>query len=127
MVDRILVFHRGIGTAHLKGILFEEKLDLLCEYTVLRAYNFILSFVPEKWGGRKKAKAAGGGGTEGGAGALRALKPSATLARQFSTLAGEVVEGQYIASTHKYAKVGLGCFGWGRLVLVDWFWLVGWD
>jgi len=109
MADRILVFHRGIGTANLKGHLFNEKLDLLCEYTVLRIFDALMALVPEKWGGKKRAAGAAGAA----ASPARALKPSATLARQFSTLAGEVKGGQYIASDHKYAKVEAGGWGWG--------------
>jgi hypothetical protein len=32
--DRILVFHRGIGTEKLSGLLIDQKLDLLMDYTV---------------------------------------------------------------------------------------------
>jgi hypothetical protein len=32
--DRILVFHRGVGTEKLSGLLIDQKLDLLMDYTV---------------------------------------------------------------------------------------------
>lgn len=31
--DRILVFHRGIGSAKVSGLLIDQKLDLLMDYT----------------------------------------------------------------------------------------------
>jgi hypothetical protein len=31
--DRILVFHRGIGTERVTGLLIDQKLDLLMDYT----------------------------------------------------------------------------------------------
>ena len=112
MADRALVFHRGIGSASLSGLLLPEKVgppplcehtraagasrrrqgvkrfkrfknfifhplpaqvDLLCEYTVLRAINAALALVPKAWGGTKASKAekaracvfVGGAGVEG--------------------------------------------------------------
>ncbi|GBG00002.1 hypothetical protein Rsub_12729 [Raphidocelis subcapitata] len=127
MADRILVFHRGIGTARLKGLLIGEKLDLLCEYTVLKLVDALAAYVPKKWGGKKpdppgaagatpsasratspQASTDGGGGSGGGAAAAgpkRRLVASATLARQFSTITGRVTGGNYVASDHKFAKV----------------------
>eukprot|EP00882_Tetradesmus_deserticola_P018152 GHRQ01019478.1.p1 GENE.GHRQ01019478.1~~GHRQ01019478.1.p1 ORF type:complete len:266 (+),score=104.64 GHRQ01019478.1:211-1008(+) len=39
MADRILVFHRGIGTGKLSGLLIDQKLDLLMDYTVFEALD----------------------------------------------------------------------------------------
>jgi hypothetical protein len=108
MADRILVFHRGIGSAKRKGLLINEKLDLLCEFTVLRLIDAVLSRVPKRFGGTKPDAPPKGGG---GARALheqRSLRPSASLARAFSTLQGRVTGNSYVASEHKYAKVGAG-------------------
>lgn len=105
MGDRILVMHRGVGAAKLKGLLISEKLDLLCDYTVVRLINLALSFVPKAWGGTKlpaaelEAKRARKEARE------RELRSNQTLMRQFSTLRAKVTDdGAYVASDHKFAK-----------------------
>jgi hypothetical protein len=39
--DRILVFHRGIGTERVTGLLIDQKLDLLMDYTVFHILDMI--------------------------------------------------------------------------------------
>lgn len=41
MADRILVFHRGLGTARTTGLLIDQKLDLLMDYTVFHILDMI--------------------------------------------------------------------------------------
>jgi hypothetical protein len=115
VADRILVFHRGVGKAHMRGLLINEKLDLLTEYTVMRVLDKVLPYIPAFLGGGSRGAAA----TDAPS---RALSPAedaaaAEAAREFvkldSALAGERKGGTYIASDHKYAKVGGGGQGWG--------------
>jgi hypothetical protein len=110
VADRILVFHRGVGKAHMRGLLINEKLDLLTEYTVMRVLDKVLPYIPAFLGGGSRGAAA----TDAPS---RALSPAedaaaAEAAREFvkldSALAGERKGGTYIASDHKYAKVGGG-------------------
>lgn len=37
--DRILVFHRGLGLEKISGLLIDQKLDLLMDYTVFSVLN----------------------------------------------------------------------------------------
>jgi hypothetical protein len=39
--DRILVFHRGIGTERVTGLLIDQKLDLLMDYTVFHILDML--------------------------------------------------------------------------------------
>lgn len=43
--DRILVFHRGMGMEKLSGLLIDQKLDLLMDYTVFYLLDKILDKV----------------------------------------------------------------------------------
>lgn len=105
MADRILIFHRGIGTAKLKGLLISEKIDLLCEYTVIRALDYLKSLIP-KWGAKKRPPVTRTStmlspGDTGGDVRGRMSE----FMRQFSTVGGKFAGEKYIASDHKYAKV----------------------
>ncbi|KAI8462870.1 MAG: hypothetical protein J3K34DRAFT_527436 [Monoraphidium minutum] len=108
VADRVLVFHRGIGSASIKGLLIEEKLDLLCEYTVFRVLN---KLAPLLRGARKAEKAAANVGAAEAAAAAAAAAASeggpahGEALRCDSALQGEMKGGMYIASDHKYAKV----------------------
>jgi hypothetical protein len=42
--DRILVFHRGIGSAKVSGLLIDQKLDLLMDYTGVKNTQTQLSW-----------------------------------------------------------------------------------
>lgn len=39
--DSILVFHRGIGSERVSGMLIDQKLDLLMDYTVFYILDMI--------------------------------------------------------------------------------------
>lgn len=46
--DRILVFHRGMGTERLKGLLIDQKLDLLMDYTVFHVLEMVSNMHTER-------------------------------------------------------------------------------
>lgn len=119
VADHILIFHRGIGTEQVKGLLIEEKLDLLCEYTVF----WLLDYVKKLMGwGKKKGGVAEGGAGEG---VIMDQVTREDYARQDSTLQGHLEGGKFIASDHKYAKVGARVptagsgGGWGQVGVMD--------
>jgi hypothetical protein len=113
VADHILVFHRGIGTARLKGLLIEEKLDLLTEYTVMRILDRVIALLPSfLW--RRPAAAPPPAQSAGGRASSAASRRGAP-SRCDSALGGEMQGEKYVASDHKYAKVGGAArvFAWG--------------
>jgi len=108
VADRILVFHRGVGKAQIKGLLIEEKLDLLTEYLVLNPLDSLLSMLPFR-GNKGKKKAGSGLETATTSAGEEFLLVDESVARSFarmgSAAGGEVTGGKYIASNHKYAVV----------------------
>ncbi|GBF88981.1 aminopeptidase [Raphidocelis subcapitata] len=105
VADHILVFHRGVGTARLKGLLIEEKLDLLTEYTVMRVLDKIIALLPSfVWRRPAAAPAPGAGRRSGGGRAASAASGRDAPSRCDSALGGEMQGETYVASNHKYAK-----------------------
>ena len=117
IADRILIFHRGVGTARMRGLLANEKLDLLCEYTVMPLLNLALRLLPRSLAGPLPADAAARAKSSAGGASTTApaelvdddgeaeVERARALARCDSALQGELVGGTYVASHHKYAKV----------------------
>lgn len=114
MADRILLFHRGIGSQRMSGLLVNQKLDLLMEYTVFWLFDLIKEKLPKKKGQANKTRIAdvptditsvgepsSSGATANSNGSARA-SALPRLSKQQSTV--EISGAQYIASTHKYAK-----------------------
>ncbi len=48
MADRILIFVRGTGQQRLSGLLIDQKLDLLMEYTVFWLWDKISAKLPKR-------------------------------------------------------------------------------
>ncbi len=129
VADRILVFHRGIGKARIKGLLINEKLDLLTEYLVLNPLDRLLHLLYL----RRRPNAKGGAAAAGGAQfTLEDEGTARAMARLDSAVAGELKGGRYIASNHKYAKVGRGGCNVGESLVMEsavglWGCAVGWS
>jgi hypothetical protein len=114
MADRILVFHRGVGTQKLSGLLIDQKLDLLMNYTIWHVWDMIKDKLV-----KKKDTAAAEAGAAGGAGAAKRVSdsssssdeggagPSQPQLGRSRTIPAKVSGGQLIQSHHKFAKVGV--------------------
>lgn len=110
MADRILVFHRGIGTEKLSGLLIDQKLDLLMDYTVFNLIDKMrqplegllakVGLVKKKTEEQQKAAEAAAAAEEAAVAAARMSAHGDGAAMQMYEMQGNTL----VASTHKFAK-----------------------
>ncbi|KAF6257530.1 hypothetical protein COO60DRAFT_1701817 [Scenedesmus sp. NREL 46B-D3] len=100
MADRILVFHRGIGTEKLSGLLIDQKLDLLMDYTVFSDLLAKVGLVKKRTKEEERAAQAVDAAAEAAAAAARLSAHGDGAAMQMYEYQGNTL----VASTHKFAR-----------------------